>query len=344
VLRKITALALTAVLVLIAGCSGAPKTAAPAPAPTPTAEAPKVQAMTIKLAHTGASTHPYAVGSDKFKELVEKKSGGAIKVEIYGDAKLGSEREAVESLRMGTVQMTTVAAEGTLPNWVPEMQVLGLPFIIRDRAHAYKVLDGAVGQDFAKKLDAQGLKVLAWWELGFRNMTSKDKAIKAPADMKGLKMRVQESKVWIEFMKSLGAIPTPIPFNELYSALQQGVVDGQENPVATIVAQKFYEVQKQVALTGHVYTSLPLLAGTTWWNGLKPDQQKILTEAAAEAQEFQRKTIAAQESDGIKLLKEKGVTVTEVDKTAFAEATKDVAKAVADKVPAELVQKIRDTK
>lgn len=351
-LRKAVLVALAATL-LLTGCGGtqqaspapsAPPAQSPAPAAQPVGGGAQIAPLTIKFAHAGSSTHPYAVGANKFKDLVEQKSSGAIKVEIYGDAQLGSEREEVESLRIGTLHMTSVAAEGALPNWVPELQVFGLPFIIRDREHAYKVLGGPIGLDFAKKLEAQDLKHLAWWELGFRNVTTKNNPVKSPADMKGLKMRVQESKVWIEFMKSLGAIPTPIPFGELYSALQQGVVDGQENPLATIVAQKFYEVQKHVALTGHTYTSLPVMASLTWWNGLKPEQQKIIAEAALESQEYQRKTIAGQEADGIKFLKEKGVTVSEVDKAAFAEATKEVSKAIADKVPAELVQKIRDTK
>jgi TRAP-type transport system periplasmic protein len=231
-----------------------------------------------------------------------------------------------------------------LPAWVPELQVFGLPFVIRDRAHVYKVLDGPIGKELEAKLEAQGLHVLGWWELGFRNMTTKAKPIRVPDDVKGLKIRVQEAKVWLGFIRALGAIPTPIPFGELYSALQQGVVDGQENPIVTITSMKFYEVQKFVGLTEHTYTALPVLASKKWWDGLKPDQQKIIAESVKASVAEQRKTVSAQVDEGVKFLKAQGVTLTEVDKGKFIEATRDVGALVADQVPPALIQRIRDVK
>lgn len=304
----------------------------------------KVDPLTIKFAHAGSTTHPYSVGIEKLTPILEKNSGGAIKLQVFCCAQLGSERELVESARLGTINMTSVAAEGALPAWVPELQVFGLPFVIRDRAHVYKVLDGPIGKEFEAKLAAQGLQVLGWWELGFRNMTTKNKPIRVPEDVKGLKMRVQEAKVWLGFMRALGAIPTPIPFGELYSALQQGVVDGQENPVVTIVSMKFYEVQKQVGLTEHTYTALPLLANKKWWDGLRPEQRKVIADSMKASVDEQRKAVTAQVDEGVKLLKSQGVTITEVDKAKFMAATKDVPQLVADQVPAALVQRIRDTK
>jgi len=240
--------------------------------------------------------------------------------------------------------MTSVAGEGALPAWVPELQAFGLPFLIRDRAHAYKILDGPIGKELESKLATQGFVTLGWWELGFRNMTSKNKPIKTPADLQGLKMRVQEAKVWLGLMRALGAIPTPIPFGELYNALQQGVVDGQENPIVTIVSMKFYEVQKQVGLTEHTYTALPVMASKKWWDALKPEQQKIIAESVKASVPEQRDAVAAQVDEGVAFLKKQGVSITQVDKLKFMEATKDVPNLVGDQVPPDLVKRIRDTK
>ncbi len=306
--------------------------------------APKIDPLTIKFAHAGSLTHPYSVGIEKLTPILDRNSGGAIKLQVFCCAQLGSERELAEGTRLGTIHMTSVAGEGALPAWVPELQVFGLPFLIRDRAHAYKVLDGPIGKELEAKLEAQGLHVLGWWELGFRNMTTRNKVIKTPADLAGLKMRVQEAKVWLGLMRALGAIPTPIPFGELYSALQQGVVDGQENPIVTIVSMKFYEVQKQVGLTEHTYTALPVMASKKWWDGLKPEQRAAIAASVRESVPEQRRTVAAQVDEGVKFLKTQGVNITEVDKTKFVEATREVPKLVADQVPPELVQRIRDTR
>ena len=326
-----------AILVLVAALS---LSLAPA---TAWAQA-KVDPLTIKFAHAGSLTHPYSVGLNLLTPILEKKSGGAVKLQVFCCAQLGSERELAEGVRLGTINMTSVAAEGALPAWVPELQAFGLPFIIRDREHIYKVLDGSVGKELESKLNAQGFVVLGWWELGFRNMTSKDKPIRTPDDLKGLKMRVQEAKVWLGMMRALGAIPTPIPFGELYNALQQGVVDGQENPIVTVTSMKFYEVQKQIGLTEHTYTALPVLASKKWWDTLKPSQREVIAASVKESVPLQRKAVGGQVDEGIGFLKTQGVTINAVDKAKFMEATKDVPKLTADQVPLEFVQRIRDTK
>ncbi len=304
----------------------------------------KVEPLTVKFAHAGSPTHPYSVGLNILTPILEKNSGGAIKLQVFCCAQLGSERELAEGARLGTIHMTSVAAEGALPSWVPELQAFGLPFIIRDRNHIYRVLEGAVGKDLEAKLLDQGFVVLGWWELGFRNMTTKNKPIRVPDDLKGLKMRVQEAKVWMGLMRALGALPTPIPFGELYNALQQGVVDGQENPIVTIVSMKFYEVQKQVGLTEHTYTALPVMASKKWWETLKPQQREIITASVKASVPEQRKAVAGQVDEGVKFLKTQGVTVQEVDKAKFMEVTRDVPNLVADQVPPEFVRRIRETK
>jgi TRAP-type transport system periplasmic protein len=335
-----------ALSVLVAACAGgtAPPPAAPAaPAAPASGAATKIDPLTIRFAHTGSETHPMGIGAKIWKPMLEARSGGAIQVQEFGNSVLGGERELIEGTKLGTIDMVTVAADGALPSFVPVMQLMGLPFIFRDREHAYKVLDGEVGQTLQSALDADGLAPIGWWELGFRNITTRAKPINSPGDLQGLKMRVQESPVWLEFMKSLGALPTPIAFNELYTALQQGVVDGQENPIATITSMKFYEVQKHVALTGHVYTANAIMANKGWWEGLTQAQRDAITDSIRESMPVQRNTIRDSENEGIEFLKTQGVSITTPDKAPFAEATKNVPNVVSHMVPPDLVQKVRDT-
>ena len=296
----------------------------------------------FKNAHSGSLEHQYQIGAEYFKKLVEEKSGGELKVNIFPQAQLGGERDLAEGVRMGTIEMSSVAA-GNLAGFVPELQVFGIPFLFRTREQVYSVLDGPVGKDLADIMLAKGFLNLSIWEVGFRNITNNVRPVKTPEDMKGLKIRVQESKIWIEFMKRLGAIPSPIPFGELYTALQQKVVDGQENPIATIYSMKFYEVQKYLSLTGHTYEPALVFVNPKWFNGLDPKHQAIIREAAAEAAVYQRKTLAEKDKERFEIIKKAGVEVEEnPDKEAFAKATADLYKVLSDSVPEALVQKIKD--
>lgn len=334
-------LVLVLTLMIVSGCSGAKQAEAPK-SQQPQQETPKT--ITLKLAHAGSKEHPYHVGALKFKELVEKNSGGRITIQIYSDAQLGSEREIAEGVKNGTIEIGLAAADGAIPNWVPEMQVFAIPYLIRDRAHAYKVLDGDIGKELASKLEAKGFKLLAYWEVGIRHFTNNKKPVKVPSDLAGMKIRVQESKVWIEFIKALKAIPTPIPFGELYTALQQGVVDGQENPITTIVAMKFYEVQKYVTLDGHTYSPAVFIMNPAVFAKLPEDLQKVIVQAAVESRDYQRKWVQDKEKEGIAFLKEKGIVVTEPDRAAFESATKDVANVLVDVVGKDLVERIKAVK
>lgn len=320
---------------LLAGCSSKPAGQQQAPSPAE-------KKVSIKLAHVGSETHQYQVAAQFFKKELEEKSKGQFEVKIYPSAQLGSEKDAVEGVINGTIDMTEVAPDSSLANIVPEMNVFGVPFLFKDRSHVYKVLDGEIGKGLLAKVDQKGMKGLGYWEVGFRQITTKNKPVTKPEDMKGLKMRVQPAPVWQEFMKSLGANPTPVDFNELYSALGQGVVDGQENPLATIMSMKFYEVQKQVALTNHTYTPAAVLISKKMYDSLTAEQKTMVENAVKAASDQQRKKLEADDAKYIEELKGKGVNVTNPDRNAFAEATKDVGKAVADKVPAELIQKIKD--
>jgi tripartite ATP-independent transporter DctP family solute receptor len=299
-------------------------------------------AVEFKFAHSGSLEHQYQIGAEQFKKLVEEKSGGEMKVNIFPQAQLGGERDLAEGVRMGTIEMSSVAA-GNMAGFVPELQVFGVPFLFQTREQVYSVLDGPVGKDLADIMLGKGFVNLSIWEVGFRNITNNIRPVKTPDDMKGLKIRVQESKIWIEFMKSLGAIATPIPFGELYTALQQKVVDGQENPVATIYSMKFYEVQKYLSLTGHTYEPALVVANPKWFNGLDPKHQAILKEAAMEAAVFQRQKLAELDRERFEVIRKAGVEVEEnPDKAAFAKATEDLHKVLADSVPEALVQKIKD--
>ena len=303
---------------------------------------PAMAVVEIKFGHTGSLEHQYQIGAEQFKKLVEAESKGEIKVNIFPQAQLGGERDLAEGVRMGTIEIASVAA-GNLAGFVPELQLFGIPFLFPTAKQVYAVLDGEVGKDIAAIMASKGFVSLAFWEVGFRNMTNNTRPVKTPEDMKGLKIRVQESKIWIQFMNRLGAVATPIPFGELYSALQQKVVDGQENPVATIYSMKFYEVQKYLSLTGHTYEPAHVIANPKWFNSLDPKHQAIILKAAADAAVYQRKTLADKDKERFEIIKKAGVVIEEnPDKAAFAKATEDLYKVLADTVPEKLVRKIKD--
>ncbi|MGM0873848.1 MAG: TRAP transporter substrate-binding protein [Bacillota bacterium] len=296
--------------------------------------------VTIRLAHSGSETHQYHIAAEKFKELVAEKSENQIQVEIFSNATLGGEGEVIEQVMDGTVDMTTVAADSNLANTVPEMNIFGIPYLFEDREDVYNKLDNEVGKELLEIVNQQGMKGLDYWEVGFRHLTNSKKEVKTPKDIKGMKIRVQPAPVWESHIKALGASPTPVAFNELYSALDQGVVDGQENPLATINSMKFYEVQKQVSLTAHTYTPGVVLMSENAWNSLSDEQKEIVESAVKEAKMYQRDYLEKQEKEIIQTLKDNNVTISEPDRDAFKEATIKVRETVSDQVPAELIEKM----
>lgn len=300
-------------------------------------------AVTIKFAHGGSPEHQYHIGAEFFKKAVEEMSNKEIVVQIFPQGQLGSERDAIEGVRMGTVEMAGVAAVGPLPSFVPEMSVLSYPYVLQTRKQAYAVLDGPFGKELNTYIAGKKLINLCFWEVGFRHFTSNVRAVKTPADLKNQKIRVQESKSWMEFIKMLGGVPTPIPFGELYSALQQGVVDGQENPIATIYSMRYYEVQKYLTLDGHTYEPVAVLINPGFFNKLSTAHKEIVVKAAEKARDQQRAELERLDAERLVVIKNAGMTVEEnPDTAAFVEATKDFAK-VLDMVPAELIKKFKDT-
>ncbi|WP_034421110.1 TRAP transporter substrate-binding protein [Thermanaerosceptrum fracticalcis] len=326
-------LLLVFVSVVVAGCGGG----GDKPKDKPAAEQPKV--TTIKVGHVLAPDHPYTIGLKKFAELVDQKTQGKVKVEVFHSSQLGNERDMIEALQLGTQQMALVST-APLAGFTKKFLVFDLPFIFKDYQSAYKVLDGEIGQGILKTLDSVGIVGLTYWENGFRHVTNSKRPINKPEDLKGLKIRLMENPIHMDTFRTMGADPTPMAFGELFTALQQGTVDGQENPVPIIWTSKFYEVQKHMSLTGHFYAAAPLLVSKKFFDGLSPEIQKALKEAAVEARDFERDLLAQQNKDFVGKLKEKGMNILEVDKTPFKEAVKPVYAKYEAEIGKELIEKV----
>ncbi len=301
-------------------------------------------ATVLKLGHIADPENPYAQGAEYFAKLVKERTKGEVDIQVYPSSQLGNQRDLVEGLTFGTVDMT-LTSNAVLGNFIPEIAVLDLPFIFRDLPHTYKALD-TVGMEIAKQGEARGIKTLAIWENGIRHMTNNERPIKTPADMAGLKIRVMEQPMYINLMESLDASPTPMAFSEIYTALQKGVIDGQENPLAHIATKRFYEVQKYISLSGHTYAAEPLLISTIAWNKLNDEQKKIVEQAAIDARDWQRDLCRKLEDGFAKTIVDSGKAVIndDVDKKAFAEATKSVWTLYTDKFGDKNVKAIVDIK
>jgi tripartite ATP-independent transporter DctP family solute receptor len=300
-------------------------------------------AMEIKLAHVVNEKDAFHVAAEKFKELVEKNSKGALTVTIFPNAKLGDERTLLERMKMGIVDAGVITS-GPIINFVPSFGVIDLPFLFRDPKHAYAVLDGSIGQKLMADLEAQGWKGLAFAERGFRNLTNSKRPVKTPEDIKGLKIRVMQNPVYVDSFKALGANAVPMAWTEVLTALQQGTVDGQENPLNVIMAFKLYETQKYLSITRHAYAPAPIIMSMNTWKKLTPEQQAIVKKAAQDAAEFERAWDNKMEAEWLKDLKAKGMVVATPDLKAFRAAVKPVYDQYGPKYGKELIEAIQNTK
>jgi tripartite ATP-independent transporter DctP family solute receptor len=287
------------------------------------AATPALAKTVLKLGTSTQPSHIYNVAAEFFAKEVAAASKGEIEVQVFPASQLGSERDMVEGLQLGTLEMT-LTSTGPLGNFVPQVKLFNLPFLFKDRETCYKVLDGPVGTQIAARFPAVGIRSLGWYENGFRNITNSKRAIQSPADMGGLKIRVMEDDVFILTMKSLGASPLPMAFGELYTALEQKTVDAQENPLAVINSSRFFEVQKFLAMTGHFYSPAMMLISEITWKSLTPDQQKVVAEAAAKARDFERKISLEADQKLEAELQAAGMTVTRPDKAPFVQAVAGV--------------------
>jgi TRAP-type transport system periplasmic protein len=277
----------------------------------------------LTLGHNAAIGNPKHEGSVKFAELVKQKSGGRIEVQVAPAAQLGDDVPILTSLRTGSVDFSA-NSQGAISSVVPEYAAFGMPFLFPNLPAAWKVLDGPVGQELAKASEAKGLLVLGYWDNGIRHISNSKRPIVTPADLKGIKIRTPPDPTTIDIMAALGADPQQIKFSELYVALQQGVVDAQENPLMNIYSSKLYEVQKYISLTSHKYEMTPFVMSKRSWDKMSEADRKIIREAANEATAFNRKL--SQEADQ-KLegeLKAKGILINRPDLAPFAKASQPV--------------------
>jgi len=293
----------------------------------------------LKLGHIAEVSHPYAKGADHFAKLVAEKSGGEMEVQVFPSSQLGSQKDMTEGLIYGTIDMV-LTGTADLGQFQPKMSLFDLPFLFKDRAHAYKALD-TVGMELGKELEPRGLKLLGYMENGIRHLTNNVRPVKAPADMAGLKIRVMSNKIYIETIKSLGGSPTPMAFGELYSAMQQGTVDGQENPSAHIYTKRFFEVQKYASMTAHAYAPEPVLISMITWNRLSDAEKAIIQEAATEAVAWQRELSTKEDNAYWDKIKATGkIEVIEVDRAPFMAATQGVWKEFAPIVGQDNIDKV----
>ena len=291
----------------------------------------------IKAGHGAQTGHPTHLALEHFADLVNENTNGEVVVEVYADRQLGEEREMVEGLQFGSVDMAVVST-GPLVAFVPEVAVVDLPFLFQDSEHVYRTLDGEVGQELLDAFEPRGIEGLAWWENGWRHLTANE-SIEIPADLHGLKLRTMQNPVHIAAFEELGAAPVPMVWGEVFTSLGQGVIDAQENPITVIATNSLWEVQSHVMLTGHVYGPHAVLFSKTRWDSLSPEHQAAITEAVRETTTFQREESARLEAEYLETLKQNGMTVVEVDTAPFREEVRDLA-ASQENVPAEMLERI----
>ena len=264
----------------------------------------------LRMGHSGPDTSSQHLAALEFAKMVKDRSKGQIEVQVFPGSQLGNDAMVISSVRGNTIDIT-MAGSVNFAGLIPAMGALDLPFLFRGPEHAYAVLDGQVGQQLMTGLEAHNLKGLGWLEVGFRCITTKNRAVRTPDDVKGLKIRTTPTPSHLQAFKLLGANPVPMPLAELYQALEIGAVDAQEHPIAITYSAKFYEVQKHLTMSRHAYTALPVVMAKRKFDALTPDLQKVLTESAQAAGRFQRDLNAKDEARIIAELKTKGMTVQE---------------------------------
>lgn len=298
----------------------------------------------MKISISTAQNSHQGIAIDTFAKEVEKRTNGRYKIQTFYNGALGGERESIEAVQLGTQELA-FSSTGPVPNFVPETKILDVPFLFRDKAHARAVLDGPIGQDLLKKFESKGFKALGWAENGFRHMTNSKRPVNTPEDLKGLKMRTMENPVHIAAYKGFGIVTTPMAFPEVFTALQQGTVDGQENPLSVIIAAKFDQVQKHLSLTGHVYSPAIWVMNKAAFDKLSAADKKAFLEAAKEGTKANRARVDEDDAKGVADLRSKGMSVVEnVDKAKFVKALAPVNAEFEKQFGKATIEKIRNFK
>ena len=294
--------------------------------------------IALKLAHSLDATHPVHKAMQLMADRVAEESNGTMRIDIYPSGQLGSEKECIEQVQLGILAMTKTSS-GPLEGFVPELQVFGLPYLFRDSDHMWKVFDGPIGERLLEASIPKRIKGLCYYDAGARSFYTVDRRIETPGDLAGMKIRVQKSVMSTKMIEAMGGSPTPIDFGELYTALEQGVVDGAENNPPSFYRTSHYRLCKYYILDEHLRLPDMLIINPAIWDGLTADQQQILSEAVDESVVYQRELWAADEAKAMEEVAEAKVTIIRPDKAPFVEAVQPVWKSV-DPVVYDLAQRI----
>lgn len=297
--------------------------------------------VTLKVGHISSVDHPWHEALTGMADDVKAATNGEVIMQIYPNSQLGGERQMAEGLGLGVLEMGLFGT-GALQAIDKRLIIEELPYAWPTRESAYRALDGKLGDALADVLTNYGITTLSWWESGYRHITNSVRPIETPADLKGIKLRVPEAEMRIDTFKVLGALPTPMAFSEVFTGLQQKVVDGQENPLATIDASKFYEVQEHLALTGHIWGSAVLTIATDTWQKLTSEQQDIIQKAAEDWKLKERAMIAKSDETLLVKMKEAGIKITEPDAAEFRTAVESVWDQYGDSFGEELMGLVRE--
>lgn len=299
--------------------------------------------ITLKFSHVVAPETPKGKGAEKFKELGEKYTNGKVKIEVYPNSTLYKDKEELEALQLGAVQMLAPSASKFGPIGVREFEVFDLPYLLPNKEAAKKVLDGPVGQRLLKLLEPKGMIGLAYWDNGFKLMSA-NKPLRLPEDYKGLKFRIQSSKVLEAQFRALGAIPQVLAFSEVYQALQTGVVDGQENTASNMFTQKMHEVQKYTTLTNHGYLGYVVIVNKKFWDGLPADIRGQLEKAMTEATEYANTISGKENTEALDEMKKSGkteiITPTAAENAAMRKAMDPIYTEMAGRVGKSLIEEV----
>ena len=302
--------------------------------------------IVIKIATGTASDHPENVGCRYFEKLVEERTDGNVDVQLYDQGQLGSQKDFVEGIRMGTLEITMVTI-GFFSSYEPILNVYELPYLYDSPDQAYRVVEGPLFENIKGHVEKHDVKILSFFEAGTRHITNNVRPISTPQDLKGLKLRTPPAKINVDTFTTFGANAAPLAFTELYMALQQGVFDGQENPLSNISASKFYEVQKYLSLSGHQFLIHMFMYSSKLWDKLPADVQKVVQQAAKEAALYQRNVVHEEDAKLLDVLKGKGMMVNEVNVDTFREAAKPLYDKYIEEYGAEakeIIETIRATK
>ena len=287
----------------------------------------------------GPDSHHHE-GGKAFAEKLSELTDGRIGVKFYYNNALGGEREVVEGMSINSIQMG-MASTGPMGGFVRSFMLFDMPYLFEDLDHVYGVLDGEIGQELADEfLDTTNVRILSWTENGFRYETNSKHPIETPEDLQGIKHRTQESTAQIQTWSALGADAIPMAWPEVYTALQQGVIDSQENPIATIADVRFFEVQDYIAMTQHVYSPAPMMISEKYFQSFSEADQQAILEAGAYATDIQREASAIQEDEALQLMLDEGMEKTEIDRDAFVDATRPVLDAWQDEIPRDLIDRV----